>query len=414
MIKKYTRWQEQAIYEALKYRRVILLEGARQCGKTTLAKDLNLPQIIYRTLDEPQLLEAALTDPEGFVSHGDELMIIDEVQRAPILLPIVKKNVDENQNYGRFLLTGSANIRSLPSATESLAGRVHKIRLRPLALGEVHGNPPQFIHNAFEGKFNIHKPNSNHSYNKDTYLSMAFYGGYPEVKGLPEERIRRWHKDYIDTIIEHDLKDISNIRRKDGMYKLLNVLAAWSTKFMNVSSICGELSIKRPTVESYINALEVLYLVECVRPWTKTDYTRISKKDKLLMSDTGLMASILRWSLEQIRLDSDRCGKLIETFVYTQLAAISEANDAQYQIYHYHDNKDREIDFIIENQNGDILAIEVKAGSAVNKSMFKHMQWFKENLADKRKFKGIVLYTGEHALSFGDNMWAVPINSLWS
>lgn len=411
-MKAYKRWQLKTVEEALKYRRVIILAGARQCGKTTLAQDLSFPDTIYRTLDSAQLLEASLTDPGGFVAHGDELMIIDEVQKSPLLLQAVKKNVDENQNYGRFLLTGSANIQSLPGVTESLAGRVTKIRLRPLSLGEIHGKLPDFIENAFNGEFKTCQ--SGQSYSKDDYLRLAFIGFYPEANTLPVKQASKWHRDYIEALIERDLKDIINIRRKDGMYKLLQVLASWSTKEINIQAIGASLSIERPTIESYINALEVLYLIDRVKAWANTDYEGIRKKDKLLMGDTGLMASTLRWTFDQVQLDGDRNGKLVETFVYQQLISIIEAQEREYDIYHYRDAAKHEIDFLIENDEGNILGIEVKAGSAVKKSYFKHLEWFKKNLAKGHDFKGIVFYTGDEVLSFGENMWAVPINSLWS
>ena len=415
--KHYQRWQEGIIKQALETRRVILLSGARQCGKTTIAKQLSTEKTIYYTLDDVSLLEAAVSDPHGFVRHADNLMIIDEIQRAPVLLPAIKKEVDENQKYGRFLLTGSANIQSLSSVRESLAGRIRKIRLRPLAYGEIVHTKPHFIKNAFQGIFN--STNNVNDLNqkaddKDEYLLKAFSGGYPEVLRLKTEKDKKqWYKDYINALIDYDLKDIAQIRHKDGLIKLIEVLAAWSSKFIDISAIGSSLSLARPTIESYINALETLYLVERVRPWHKTDYDRVSKQDKLFITDTGLMVSILRWRFEKVRLEGDLNGKLLETFIFNQLSAIIEAQEEDYELYHYRDREKREIDFIIENEEGDLLGIEVKAGSSVNKGSFKHLLWFKDNIAEDHKFTGIVLYTGENILSFGKNIWAVPINAMW-
>jgi uncharacterized protein len=164
----------------------------------------------------------------------------------------------------------------------------------------------------------------------------------------------------------------------------------------------------------FLNALETLYVIDRVKAWPNTDYEGVRKKDKLLMSDTGLMASILRWRFDQVQFDGDRNGKLLEGFVYQQIITVIDAQEDQHSIYHYRDAAKREIDFLIENMNGDILAIEVKAGSAVKKTHFKHLEWFKNNLAKGRKFKGVILYSGEHVLSFGEGMWAAPISTLWS
>lgn len=406
----YARWQAEGLRKALSKRRAVILAGPRQCGKTTLVKALAGTGSIYRTLDDATLLNAALSDPRGFVRHNDGTMIIDEVQRAPLLLPAIKQEVDESQRPGRFLLTGSANIQSLPTVTESLAGRVSSIRLRPLALGEIHASPPHFLQNAFKQEFPV-----SGSWDKDAYLAEAIKGGFPEPRLLQDERDNRaWHRDYMNALIERDLKDIANIRRKDSMIKLIEVLAAWSSKFMDVASICKSLSLTRPTVESYINALEALYLIERVRPWHKTDYDRVGKQDKLFMADTGMMAAMLRWRFETVRLDGDMNGKLLETFVFTQLAAHLDVHDDEYRLTHYRDREKREVDFIIEREDGAILGIEVKAGSVVDKAMFKHLSWFRETMTPKQAFTGIVFYTGEHVVPFGPNLWAVPINCLWS
>ncbi len=414
----YYRWQEQRIIQALDHRRVILLAGARQCGKTTLAKQLSetltkstkRPDPIYYTLDNLTLLDAALSDPHGFVTHDSQLMIIDEIQRAPRLLLAIKMDVDNIQDYGRFLLTGSANIQSLPSVNESLAGRVRKIDLKPLAQGEILGTKPDFLSKAFKQSF----PKTSSKLSKDDYLDLTFKGGYPEALAISKhtER-RRWHLDYINAILDRDLKDIAQIRRKDSVRKLVEVLAAWSSKYMEISSIGQQLSVSRPTVETYINALETLFIIERIRPWHSTDYDRISKLEKMFMVDTGLMTSLLGWTPEKVRLDGSLNGKLIESYVYTQLIAILTADDDEYELYHYRDREKREVDFIIQHENGDILGIEVKAGSAVKSDSFKHLKWFKERMAKENPFTGIVLYTGEHTVPFGENMWAVPISALW-
>lgn len=414
MDKKYHRWQENVLKQALKSRRVIILAGPRQCGKTTLAKGLRLPGTIYRTLDDVTLLASAGDDPHGFVQHDNELMIIDEIQKAPILLQAIKKDVDENQNPGRFLLTGSANIQSLPGVNESLAGRIRKIRLRTLVQGEIHNTLPNFIDWAFSQAF----PSFLSNLTKDNYIELAFCGGYPEpLKNKDKRESHQWYIDYINSLIERDLKDIINIKRQSGMKELLSVLAAWSSKAMDVSAIASGLSITRQTISTYINALESLYLIEKLPVWPKTDYDRVNKHEKIFMTDTGLMTSVLNWRFDKVRLNGDLNGKLLETFVFNQLTAHIEAQEyknERFQIYHYRDRDKHEVDFIIENENGDILGIEVKAGSMVSANDFKHLKWFKNNIANNQKFVGIILYTGEQITSFGEGMLAVPMSILWA
>lgn len=406
----YPRWQKTTIQQMLSERRVLLLTGPRQCGKTTLARELESDQVEYRTLDDGTLREAALNDPMGFIKRNAKMLIIDEVQRAPVLLPAIKKAVDEDIRPGQYLLTGSANIQTLPTVRESLAGRIAKIRLRPLAQGEIQKTVPRFIESAFEQSF----PRAGSQHDRDALLEIAFKGGFPEPMLLQDRGRKRWHGDYIDAILERDLTEIARIHRKNAIRELVNVLGALSGKLMDLSAIGAGLSIQRQTLESYINALEILYLVERVYPWTKTDYARVGKQSKIFMADSGLMASLLKWKMDQIRLDSDRSGKLMETFAHNEIRAQIDAGDGRYALFHYRDREKREIDFLIEREDNALLGIEVKAGTVVGKNDFNHMKWFKNNLANGRPFIGIILYTGEFAASFGDNFWAVPFGHLWS
>ena len=406
----YSRWQQPVIKQAMQTRRVLLLSGARQCGKTTLARQLASKDVTYRTLDDLAVRQIAETDPHGFVKHPGTTLIVDEVQRVPSLLSAIKMKVDEETRPGQYLLTGSANIQSLPGAQESLAGRIRKIRLRPLAQGELYGSVPAFLDQAFEQSFG----QAENPYDRDAMLDLSFRGGFPEVVLLEGGERKQWHVDYIDALIDRDLRDIARIQRQEAMRELVCVLAAWSSRFMDISAIGARLSIRRPTIESYINALEALYVVERVRPWTHTDYARVGKQAKLFMVDSGLMTSILGWNRKQVHMDADRSGKLIETFVFNEIAAQVDACAGKYNLFHYRDRERREIDFLIEREDQALLGIEVKAGSAIGAGDFKHLRWFKEKIAGDRPFIGIVLYSGEVSGSMGDGLWAVPFGTLWS
>ena len=406
----YPRWQKTTIKQMLSERRVLMLSGPRQSGKTTLSRELESDLTEYRTLDDGTLREAAENDPQGFVKRRTQTLIIDEVQRIPSLLPAIKKAVDEDTRPGQYLLTGSANIQSLPTVRESLAGRIAKIRLRPLAQGELMKNVPRFIESAFKQSFSHGQAH----HDRDAILETAFRGGFPEPMTLQDRGRKRWHTDYIGAILERDLKEIAKIHRKHAMRELVNILAAWSGKYMDISAIGSGLSIQRATIESYINALETLFMVERVYPWTKTDYARVGKQSKLFMADSGLMASLLRWKMDQVRLDPDRSGKLIETFAFNEIAAQIDASDGRYELFHYRDREKREIDFLIEREDNALLGVEVKAGSAIGKNDFRHMKWFKNNLVKNQEFIGVILYTGQHPASFGNNLWAIPFGLLWS
>jgi predicted AAA+ superfamily ATPase len=410
MDKEYPRWQVQSVKKALQTRRVVIIAGSRQSGKTTLSRQFLDGRSVYRTLDDTTLLAAALADPGGFVKNPSGTMIIDEIQKAPLLISEIKQAVDRDKRSGQYLLTGSANIQSLPNVSESLAGRVKTIHLRPFTIGEIFEKKPVFLRRAFSGDF----PAQIKGFDKKKIFEMAFRGGYPEPVRLTAAQDRgEWYRDYVNSLVTRDLKDIANIRRQDSLKDLIGILAAWSGKFMEIAGICSSLAISRITVESYINALMSLYIFEKAAPWLRSDYDRTGRRAKLYAADTGLMTSVLGWKLAEVLLNADRSGKLMETFVFQELSAQIDL-ESRYNLSQYRDRENREIDFIIEDKDGSMIGIEVKAGHNVSPKDFAHLEWFKANLARKKRFTGIVLYSGENTLSFGAGMLAVPLATLWT
>lgn len=407
----YKRWQEASINKAIKTRRVILLSGIRQSGKTTLTRSLLANNTIYRTLDDVALLDAARNDPKTFVERNGQMMLIDEVQRVPELLLAIKQAVDQDNQPGQYLLTGSSNIQSLSHAKDSLAGRIKNVRLRTLTVGEILGKQPNFLHSAFNNSF----PNTRVQHSQKEILELALRGGFPELIALEKKEHRAWHRDYIDSIMNRDLQDLASIRNITSMRDLISVLASWSSKFMDVSAIGSKLAITRVTIENYISALEMLYVVEKVLPWVKTDYARVGKQAKVFITDSGLMASILGYDVDNVSLNQDRLGKIFETFVFNELAAqVDVDKNSSFGLFHYRDRDKREIDFIIERDDGAMLGIEVKASAVVYAKHFKHLQWFAKTMTKDKPFVGIVLYSGQEVIPFGKNMWAVPISFLWA
>ena len=406
--KNYPRWQNDAVKKRLKSRRVVVIAGSRQCGKTTLAKLVMGKNDAFRTLDDEVLLKMATSSPLDFVKHSQGTLIIDEIQKAPQLIGAIKMLVDSNNAPGQFLLTGSADIQVLPSVSESLAGRVSHIRLRPLTVGEILGKKPVFLQTSFKRDWSM----TFKGYDKKAILNLAFRGGFPEVIHLDDQERQRWHLDYAQSILRKDLRSIANIQRQTAMEELLSILCAWSGKLMDINAICSVLGIDRKTLVVYTNILFSLFLFERVFPWIKTDYERAGRREKIFITDTGLMASILDYRIEDVLLDQDRSGKIIESFVFTQLTALCDL-EKSFLLRHYRDRAGREIDFVIENDQGEILGIEVKSGSSFSPSDTRHLNWFKRNIAKNKPFVGIILYTGEHTLSLGDDMYAVPMSALW-
>ena len=411
MAEEFKRWQMEGVKTALKIRRVVAISGARQTGKTTLSQQvISSKKGDYRSLDDTDMLDFALQDPKGFVMNKAGTMVIDEIQKAPKLIPEIKQVVDRDKRPGQYLLTGSANILALPIIGDSLAGRVKYVGLRPLTVGETLGKEASFLKRAFEKNF----PLRIKGYNKTDIVDLAFRGGFPEAVAIKNRKHRKdWHIDYLNTILLRDLKDIANIRRQDVLQSLFGILASWSAKYMELSQITAALSINKITLDSYINTLISMFMFEKVPPWLKTDYERIGKRAKFYSTDTGIMASILGWNPKDVIMNNDRSGKLIETFVFQELAAQIDI-DNKCKIFQYRDRIGREIDFLVEREDGALLGIEVKAGHSISLDDFKAHKWFAENIAKNGKFyAGIVLYSGDRTIRFDENMLAVPTAALW-
>ena len=400
------RWIKDKIQESLNSRRVTMLVGARQCGKTTLAIDIaGKSDFEYVTLDDEQ--DIAESDPNGFIKHYNKTMIIDEIQRVPKLILAIKKAVDKNNRYGQYIITGSADIQSLPSVKESLAGRAKKIRLRPFSYGEFLELKPNFINRLRNRSFI-----NNSGFDKRKIIELAFKGGFPEpLLNQDKINIQEWYKDYTDLILDSDLKYVANVKRQNKLRMLFNVINAYSSKYITKSDIARELSISRATLDEYLNILERVYLIDGVPSWHKRDYETALDKTKYFMCDTGLMSSILNWSEKEVYKDSDKSGKLTETFVYNQIVPQIELERDMF-LTHWRDNRKREIDFIIED-NDNIFGVEVKSGTDVKLDSFRHLEWFSKNLVKDKKFTGIILYTGDRTMQWKNEMFTVPINNLW-
>lgn len=402
-----SRWMEGELSSALKTRRVVNLTGARQCGKTTLAGMTPIQKVRRYTLDDDKIRKVAQSDPLGFIERAQgETIVIDEVQKVPDLLNAIKMRVDQDNSRGQYLLTGSSNLHFVKSVTDSLAGRVGRVRLRTLALGELLGSKGEFINRAFRRDF----PAEISGFDKRRIISLAVQGGYPEAIEMDATARRKWYKSYLEDIIVKDLRDVTEIRKIDVMRSIAGWLLAYSSKFFEMTELSAKAGVGKETADNYIAALKAMYLFDEIKPWTKSDYSKLGRRSKRFAADSGLVVNVLGWTEESIYMDDDRSGKIVETWVYQNLASLVDL-DGDCEISQYRDSNKREIDFIVERSDGSMLGIEVKAGSSFGIGDFKNLKWFAENLAPGA-FTGIVLYSGAQTLRFGEGFYAVPLAAL--
>ena len=405
----FPRFSAERVATALKDTPVVLVHGPRQCGKTTLARELVAGQRDYLTLDDATVLAAARHDPAGFV-RALERAVIDEVQRAPQLLPAIKQSVDDDRRPGRFLLTGSSSVFTLPQFSESLAGRMEVVTLLPLSRAELCGRKPRFLEQAFAGR--LAKP-AERLLGGDL-VRAVLTGGYPEMltRASPKRR-QAWARDYIRAIVQRDARDIAEVEKLDQMPRLMRALAHHAGQLANFNQLGGQIGLDDKTTRKYIGVLEQLFLVRRVEPWFRNRLKRLVKTPKLQFLDPGLLAALTGATEERVSGNRSIFGALLETFVFSEIEKQLGWSDRAPTLHYYRDKDQNEVDFVIESAEGDIVGIEVKAAATVTAADFKGLRKLADACAGEFKL-GVVAYDGANIVPFGERMFAAPVACLWA
>ena len=404
----YPRFIERRLREALSDTRVVLLSGPRQSGKTTLAEALAADGMPFLTLDDATTLESARRDPVGFV-QGLDRVVIDEIQRAPQVLLAIKRSVDTDKRPGRFLLTGSANLMTLPEVADSLAGRMEIADLLPLSQSELRGKPGSFLERVFRGK----APHIGEPLTGSRLVQTVLSGGYPEALSRTSwPRRQKWFSDYIKAIIARDVRDVAQIDQARQMPRLLRVLAQHAGQLVNYSGLGAPLGMNHLTAQKYAGIFATLFLIRTLQPWHTNELKRLVKTPKLHFLDSGLLAALRNLSPARLQADRSSFGALLETFVFGELLKLASWSDEHFEFFHFRDRYDSEVDIVIENQDGQVVGIEIKAAATVRIEDFAGMR----KLADacgKRFTLGLVLFDSDTVVPFGERLFAVPISTLW-
>lgn len=406
--KLFERFSAERVKTALRDTPVVMVNGPRQCGKTTLVRRFVEDDRTYITLDDDTQLEAAHGDPAGFM-RGVERAVIDEVQRAPELLRAIKRSVDEDRRPGRFLLTGSANVLTLPQVAESLAGRMEVVSLLPLSRAEIRGAKPTFLEKAFSSKV----AKALEIVVGADLVNAVLIGGYPEMLTRDDPKRRQaWAREYVDAIVQRDVRDVAEVDKLDQMPRLLRALAHHSGQLTNFMQTGAQINLDAKTTRRYIGVLEQLFLVRRLEPWFQNRLKRLVKTPKLHFLDAGLLAAVLGATAERIVKDRSIFGPVLETFVLSEIMKQIAWLDGTYAVHHYRDKDQDEVDIVVENDRGALVGLEVKAGATVNTGDFKGLR--KLAHASRNRFMlGAVLYDGESTVSFGERLFAAPISCLW-
>jgi predicted AAA+ superfamily ATPase len=393
--------------------RVVAVLGPRQAGKSTLVAQIaqrrGMPLV---SLDDETSLRQGLSDPVGFIADLGQPVAIDEVQRAPGLLLAIKAAVDRDPRPGAFLLTGSANLLTAPRIIESLAGRMAVIALSPLSQAEIARQPAD---NVVDRLFAGSPPRvTSGAVARAAFVNRAQIGGYPEVVLGSKALRREWHASYLETVMTRDLRDLDDIRKAGEVPRLLRAIAARASSIVAWTPLGRDLGLDRRTVTNYAQLLDALYLTQQVPAWRAGLGAREIAAPKVHVLDSGILCHLLNADAKRLASDPTLAGQVFESFCAAEIIRHLGWSTTRARAYHYreHDGR-REVDLLLESTQGQLVAIEVKSAATVVDSDFTSLRWFRDR-RDGDFAIGVVLYTGERSINFGDRLWALPVSALWS
>lgn len=405
----YPRYIQSRIADALADTPVVLLSGPRQAGKTTLVRQFSGENRKFITLDDELTLLAARQDPVGLVRSLD-CAVIDEVQRAPGLLLAIKKSIDEDRRSGRFLLTGSANLMALPTVTDSLAGRMETLTLLPLAGCEMQSSAGKWIDAIFDG----HIPETKHPEVGKTLLEKVLRGGYPDAASRATPRRRTaWAKQYVDALIQRDVRDIANLDKLDQLPRLLKAMAQMAGQLCNFAQLGGQVGLDSKTAGKYLAVFEQMFLLRRITPWSNNRLSRIIKAPKIQFLDSGLLSTLVDLNEASAVRDRSLFGPVLESYVCSELLKQATWAERDYALHTYRDKDQIEVDFVIEDTAGHVVGVEVKAAASLSMGDLSGLKKLSA-LAGNKFIAGVVLYDGTDTLPIGEQLWAVPISTLWN
>lgn len=401
---------ELLLLQAMADTPVVLINGARQTGKTTMVRALAKSRgARYFTLDNATTLSAAVQDPIGFLRELPGPVVIDEIQKAPDLFPAIKLVVDEQRDPGRFLLTGSANVLTLPHLSESLAGRMEIIPLYPFSAGELAGKQDDFVHALFERRMDSRASGES----LEALAERMVRGGYPEAQQRnTAERRDAWFASYISTILQRDVRDLARVDALHALPNLLKLVAVRSSGLLSMADLARDGGMAHTTLTRYFALLETVFLVHRLPAWSVNLGKRLVKAPKTHLVDIGLACHLL--GVDKTRLLADRMllGRLLESFVVGELRKQLSWTRGRITMHHYRTSAGAEVDVILERADGMTCAVEIKASATVGTADAASLRSLRDQLGN-RFCAGAILYPGREIIPLGDRIHAIPVSHLW-
>jgi uncharacterized protein len=403
------------LLEALADTPAVLVNGARQTGKSTLVQS---PEVAgqdrqYLTFDDPGILAAARRDPNGFVAGLNARVTLDEIQHVPELFSVIKAVIDRNRQPGRFLLTGSANVMLLPKLSESLAGRMEVLTLWPFSQGEIRGVKENFVDTLFSGK-SVGWSGKSPAMSWEELLESVVSGGYPPaVARQSAARRDAWFQSYVTTVLQRDIRDLANIADTTAVPRLLSVVAARAGGLLNFADLSRTMALPQTTLKRYFALLEATFLVQLLRPWARNLGQRAIQTPKVYLNDTGLLAHLLGVTVDRLKGEGNVAGSVLENFVLMELRKQCAWSATRPELFYWRTVSGREVDVVLEDRTGKVVGVEVKAAATLGSNDVSGLQAL-ASAVGKNWVRGVVLYAGADIIPFSANLHGVPIRRLWS
>ncbi len=387
----------------------ILLEGPRGSGKSTLAREIAAGRDARVVdLDDEAVIAFVQQDPTTALTHPG-LVVVDEFQRAPAVLSVVKRIVDRSGEPGRFLLAGSVSARLLPAGAETLTGRVHRMSLPPLSTAEIVESDSRLL----PALLNDDEPAPiTSSWRRPDYFEFLAAGGYPAA--LARRTLnsrRRWFASYLGSVAERDLPQVADIRHPGALPRLYRLVAQQTSTVMGRTALGEQLGLAPATARAYLDLLTHAYLVCELPGWTVGISAKASHRPKIHVTDTGLAAASI--AADGHRLASGQlAGLFLESYVVTELMKQAILIDEPLTLAHFRDRSGIEVDIIIERPDGRVIAIEVKSATTTNQADARGLRFLSERLGDRLQ-AGLLLHTGPLTARLSERIWAIPVSALW-
>ncbi|WP_329475720.1 ATP-binding protein [Kribbella sp. NBC_01484] len=400
----------EAIRTAMTDTPVVVVNGPRQVGKTTLTRQLAYPGTVdFVTLDDETNRLAAHADPRSFVQRPADTFVIDEAQLEPKMFRAIKAEVDRDRRPGRFLLTGSSRLLSAPDMAASLVGRVETIDLWPFSQGELAGIADRFVDLVFDDPIALIR---NKSTERADIVKRIVTGGYPEVVRRQPGRRQSWFDGYLTTITQSVIRDLSSIERLAEIPRLLRLCAARTGTELNVSALAGEFGFPTRTVDGYLALLTQAFLVDRIPAWSTNLSRKVIRRPKLVLTDTGLASFLIGANQSNVAQIGGPLGQLMETFVANEIKKQLTWSNGRPSLWHFRDRDGAEVDLVLEHPDGRVVGIEVKATSSPSADDLRGLRFLADRLGDRFHF-GVLLHTAPEATRFGPNLAALPASVLW-